>query len=103
MNPEIQHFLEIVRSYSLDCEKGFEMHADALRELLNEAVEDIKALTEPRTLIIETEGGVISNVHGMRPGDTYDIADWDETNEEAGPTQATLTQMIRDAQAQNIS
>lgn len=32
----------------------------------------------PRIIVVETSGGVVDDVHGLRQGDQWDLADWDE-------------------------
>lgn len=71
-------------------------------ELLEKASDLIDSLMEPRTIVIECSGGSVNAVHGLRDGDHYDVADWDDE----GPDQRTqvtkefLERMINEAKAQ---
>lgn len=43
-----------------------------------ELIERIHQLEKSRTICIEIEGGVLQAVHGLRDGDDYTLADYDD-------------------------
>lgn len=54
----------------------------------------------PRTIIVETSGGVVNDVHGLPQGWDWKVADWDEAQgNETIAEQVNLA--IEDAKAQN--
>jgi hypothetical protein len=58
---------------------------------------------EKRNIVIECEGGIVQDVHGLPEGWTYEIADWDETENDGDKNIAGhFSKIIAEAKAQNI-
>ncbi len=53
---------------------------------------------DPRTIVVEVTGGVVTDVHGLPEGWQWDVADWDEKGDYFDEANAKL---IEDAKAQN--
>lgn len=77
-----------------------ELKRDVRTEEKRTALELAIVALVPRTLCVEVSGGVVQEVHGIRPGDNYTLADYDD--EEMDSTREDNCDfLIAQAKAQN--
>lgn len=100
MKKETIEFIESLFEFYQQSSSGREEENE---KALNAAWDDIEHMKNPRTIVIECEGGIVQDVHGLPEGWIYDIADWDETeNDGDANTAGRFSKMIADAKAQNL-
>lgn len=99
MKKETIEFIESLFEFYQQSSSGRE---EENKKALNDAWDDIVRMKEGRSIVIECEGGIVQDVHGLPEGWIYDIADWDECENDGDQNNAErFTKMINDAKAQN--
>lgn len=73
----IAQWLIDVKEFEEVCEMAQETDPSDAWQFIN-AAKAIMEKMKPRVLVVECAGGLVQDVHGMRPGDTYELVDWDE-------------------------
>lgn len=92
--------------FDKECTAAEETDTGEAWELLTSARDIIQELSKSRTIVVEIDGGVCGDVHGLREGDTYEVADWDDAGESennpawAGRNREQTQKLIDDAKAQ---
>lgn len=97
MTPKIAEFIDaLFEDYAESSDGKIVENA----RLLNQAVKEINALTKPRTICVEIEGGLCQDVHGLPIGWDYEIADRDDQDMTDGQREG-IEKMIKKAMALN--
>lgn len=92
----IEHLLSLVEFYADTSSGKEEDNAKANSEAWDELLTFQDTNDKPRTLCVETSGGVVQDVHGMPEGWDYEVADWDD----AGESIHSIEQTIKNAKDQ---
>lgn len=101
-SPIIGHRISLGEFSNIETLEAFITECTQIKAEADKIDAKFRTLLAPRTIVVEVSGGVVNEVHGLRKGDNWDLADWDDADaaEDRGAARRHNEKIIKAAQSQ---